>query len=142
MTGFVLSLVLQGMVLANGAGSYEQAYREAERTGQPMLILVGADWCGACRSMKMETLPNMTRNGDLKRVVFANVNLDAEPQLAGQLMRGGSIPQLLMFSKSADGWTRTQIIGGASEAQVRALIDRGMETHIATKPADPTTSKN
>jgi hypothetical protein len=40
-------------------------------------------------------------------------------------MRGGAIPQLIVFSKRPDGeWHREQITGSASEAQVLALIER------------------
>ena len=142
MTGFMLTLVLQGMVLANGEQSYDEAYKEADKSGKPLLVLVGAEWCGACVTMKSQAMSNMARSGEFKRVSVAIVDLDNEPSLAQQLMKGASLPQLLMFSKSPEGWKRTHMIGGATEDQIREFIDRGMEIHIAKKPGTELSAKN
>jgi thioredoxin-like negative regulator of GroEL len=138
----MLTLVLQGMVLANGDNSYEKAYKEAEKSGKPLLVLVGADWCGGCVVMKQHTIPNMVRRGELNRVSLAMVDFDNESSLAHQIMRGTSLPQLFMYSKTDKGWKRAQIVGPASEDQIREFIDRGMQIHVAAKPSSELSAKN
>ena len=34
---------------------YEVAYRKARDERKPLLILVGADWCPACKTLKADT---------------------------------------------------------------------------------------
>jgi thioredoxin-like negative regulator of GroEL len=107
------------------ATSYEQAYKQAETNGRPLLVLVGADWCPGCRTMKGGVMARMLRGGRLDRVNYAVVNTDQERALASKLMRGGSIPQLIVFTKSGkDTWVREQITGATSEDGVAALIDK------------------
>jgi thioredoxin-like negative regulator of GroEL len=118
-------MMLQLCLLTAGAQTYEQAQKQATADGQPLLVLVGTDWCPGCRTMKDSVLPRMAARGRLDRVSYATVNAEDESALAGALMRGSAIPQLIVFSKRPDGeWHREQITGSASEAQVLALIDR------------------
>jgi hypothetical protein len=43
-------------------------------------------------------------------------------------MRGGAIPQLIIFSRQPDGaWHREQITGAASEREVQSLIARAWQ---------------
>ena len=124
MSGLTLSLMLQSTLLAAGPVDYAEAYRQSKATGQPLLVLVGADWCPGCVTMKRGVLPRLTQAGRLRDANLAVVNLDAEGDLAGQLMRGGTIPQLIVFAKTPGGWYREQITGATSEASVEALIGR------------------
>lgn len=130
MTGLAFSLVFQAALLAPAAQPYDQAYAEASKGQRPLLVLVGADWCPGCRTMKQSVLPRMQQDGRLKSVSYAVVNTDADSALAGRLMRGGTIPQLIVFSKTATGWHREQITGATSDAAVEALIGRA----IAAQP--------
>lgn len=127
MTGLALGLLLQTAFLAAGAQPYEKAAEEAQAKGQPLLVLVGAEWCPGCVTMKNGVLSQMTRTGQLKRVSYAAVDADEHQELAGRLMRGNSIPQLIVFSKKADGqWHREQVVGAVGEAEVESLIDRAI----------------
>jgi thiol-disulfide isomerase/thioredoxin len=117
--------VLQAVLVLNPPASYEQAYAQSQTSGQPLVVLVGAQWCPACVSMKHGVIPRMHRGGQLNGVNYAEVDADSESELAGRLMRGGAIPQLIVFSRGPSGqWQRHQITGGTSEAGVTALIDR------------------
>jgi hypothetical protein len=78
--------------------------------------------------MKQRVMPSLARRGSLRPVTFTHVDTDADAATARQLMRGGSIPQLIVFSRMNDGrWHREQITGAASESEVESLIARAMK---------------
>jgi thioredoxin-like negative regulator of GroEL len=120
--------VLQHLVLAASPASYYTALQEAQVEQRPLLVLVGADWCPGCQTLKHQTLPGMARRGALRTVSFAAVDADADADLARQLMRGGSIPQLIIFSQKPDGeWHRDQITGAVADAEIQSLIARAVK---------------
>src|SRR3954454_24308653 len=84
--------------------SYAAAYKDAVDNGKSIVVLVGADWCPACQSMKTSVIPQLAAQGGLKDVSFALVNTDRQSELANQMLAGNSIPQLVMYEKTADGW--------------------------------------
>jgi thiol-disulfide isomerase/thioredoxin len=139
MSGVLLSLFVQTAWAITGADSYSEAYQQMTSTGGPMLVVVGADWCGPCVQLKRSTIPTLTRNGQLENVPVAFVNLDREPQLARQLMRGGTIPQVVVFRNTPRGWHRRQLTGGASSNSVLAIVNeaRGLE---GVKPIETRTT--
>jgi thioredoxin-like negative regulator of GroEL len=125
MSHLILNIILQVSAVTTGALTYKDAYEEAEKTGQPLVVLVGADWCPACQAMKQSVIPQLARQGVLTKVSFAIVNTDREQALAGRLMQGGSIPQLVMYRKTATGWQRQQLTGAQSvQAATSFLVAR------------------
>jgi thiol-disulfide isomerase/thioredoxin len=125
MCGPAVALVLQAALLVSGAQTYEQAFEDTQSSGKPLVVLVGADWCPGCVTMKGSVMPRMQASGHLRPVNYAH--LDADSELAGQLMRGNSIPQLIVFSQSADGkWHREYLVGATSDQAVAAAIDRAV----------------
>jgi thioredoxin-like negative regulator of GroEL len=132
MSGIAMSLVLQAAMLAGGAQPYEAAYQQAQENNRPLLVLVGADWCPGCVTMKRSVMPRLAQAGKLRNVNFAEVNSDYESAVASRLMRGGAIPQLIIFAKTPNGWYREQITGATSEAGVMALIQRAEQMQRAT----------
>ena len=62
------------------------------KEGKPLLVLVGAEWCPGCRTMKNEMIPELQRGGGLKPVVFATVDTDEKPDLSQRLLRGVPYP--------------------------------------------------
>src|SRR4029079_17072063 len=80
-----------------------------------------------CVTMKRSVLPGMIRRGKLRDVQFTMVDADDDPALARKLMRGNSIPQLIVFSRSGDGWQREQLTGPKAEAEVEAAIKRAVD---------------
>ena len=117
-------MLLQTWIAAPSPATYNEAYRIATEENRPMLVLVGAEWCPACVSMKRSTMPRMAQSGKLDEVVFTIVDTDRESKLASQLMRGSSIPQLILFWEAEDGWHRTQLTGAQDPGTVEALIAR------------------
>ena len=62
MTGFALAAMLQLSAISADA-SYATAHRAMMETGKPMVLLIGADWCPACRTMKDQIVPDVARHG-------------------------------------------------------------------------------
>ncbi len=115
MTSLTLAAVLQASIIAAtaaggsstarvAADDYAAARAKTAKTGEPILILVGAEWCPACVEMKKEVMPEIRKRGILRKVAFANVNLDNEQELAKELTDGGPIPQMIMYRKTRMGW--------------------------------------
>jgi thiol-disulfide isomerase/thioredoxin len=120
-----LSILLHVSVLAAGGHKYADAYQQTTATGRPLVVLVGADWCPGCQTMKNSVIPQLQRQGSLNRVAFAYVNTDAERDLARKLMNGGSIPQLIMYRKTAKGWQRQQLTGAQSVGDTQVFLSQG-----------------
>jgi hypothetical protein len=136
MIGLAAGVVLQLAVVATGAQPYGQAQKSATENGKPLLVLVGTEWCPGCRTMKNGVMARMESGGRLRKVNYAIVNPEDNLELGSRLMRGNSVPQLIVFSKRANGeWHREQITGAASEAQVAAMIARAEAAQAKTTAA-------
>jgi len=133
VTSIGISIVLQASLIATGANSYSEARSTVTETGQPMVVLVGAEWCPACVEMKQNVIPKVKRRGILRKIVFATVNLDKQQKLGRQLTDGGPIPQLIMFRKTEKGWKRRKLIGGQSVGNVENFVSQGMELDTSAK---------
>ncbi|NLY02922.1 MAG: thioredoxin family protein [Rhodopirellula sp.] len=123
MTTLVLTAVLQTSLMAAPEQGYMEALSRSMASGRALVVLVGADWCPGCVKMHGRILPEVGRKGGLDRVELAYVDVDREPQLAQQLMRGGSIPQLVRFEKTDSGWRSEVLTGAQSPDRVAAFIN-------------------
>jgi thioredoxin-like negative regulator of GroEL len=111
---------------AEAEPSYAEAHRVTEKTGKPLVVMVGADWCGPCQNMRRAILPRVREHGFFRRIAFAHVNVDRERDLAKQLTGGGAVPQLVMYRKTKDGWKQRKMIGGHSVEEVEKFINDGL----------------
>ncbi len=124
----MLSLILVAALLTVAGSSpqtqnYAEAYRKSQVEGKPLMIIVSAQWCPACVTLKDTTIRDLESSGQLSEVNLAVVDRDAEPELAKQLMREQKVPQIIMFSKTDTGrWERSQLIGYQPQGPVRSLI--------------------
>jgi thiol-disulfide isomerase/thioredoxin len=125
VTTLTFGILLQVSLLATDGHNYADAYRNTQSTGKPLVVLVGADWCPGCQTMKNSVIPQLEKQGGLSNVAFAYVNADSK--LAHKLMQGGSIPQLIMFRQSSTGWTREQLVGAHSVSDTKSFIARSTE---------------
>lgn len=128
MFPLILTLVLQAAAIAPAGHDYATAFKQTEETGKPLVVLIGADWCPGCRQMKYTTIPELEKKGGLRNVAFAYVNTDRQSELAGKLMRGGSIPQLVLFRKTDAGWKRQQLTGAQSTSSIEDFIARATDS--------------
>lgn len=104
--------------------SYEEAFAKADKEKKPLLILVGARWCASCQIMKKETVEPMKENGALKQVVVTYVDKDERPELAEQLMKGETLPQVIVYSKTTGSWKRFSLTGMQSTTRMAELLGR------------------
>jgi thioredoxin-like negative regulator of GroEL len=118
------------------AATYAEAHRVTEKTGKPMVVMVGTDWCSPCQTMKKTILPRVREHGLLRRVAFAVVNPDRDGDLANQITGGGPIPQLVMFRKTPKGWVRKKLVGGQSVETVEQFINEGLASDADDKKVD------
>lgn len=120
-----LATVVSGSPSSNSQ-SYTDAYRTAQQDGKPLMVVVSADGCPACQTLKTATLETLQQNGQLGDVAVTVVNRDAQPELARQLMRGRMVPQIIVFSQTEGGWKRLQLTGFQSQGTVRSLIRKAV----------------
>lgn len=130
MTSMTLAVILQTACLTTGAKTYAEAHHDNAESGRPLVVLVGADWCPACRDMKNSALPQVEKNGVLAKVAFAVVNTDRDRALANKLMEGSSIPQLIMYRKTSTGWKRQSLVGGQSSGQIESFLKQALESTV------------
>lgn len=133
MTGVTLA-VLQ-VSIAAGLTPYSQAHQAMRETGRPMVVLVGAEWCPGCRTMKSRVLPEVARRGGLKHVVYTHVNYDKQRNLARRMLKGSTIPQLIMYYQTADGWKNIRIVGAKNADDVERFIHYGLKAATADQTA-------
>jgi thioredoxin-like negative regulator of GroEL len=133
MGNLALTVILNGTILAAGGDTYAKAYYATTRTGCPMVIMVGAEWCPACNTMKRNVVPQIKQRSVFSQVSFAVVDLDREQALGTQLTRGGPIPQLLMYRKTRTGWKLSRLTGAHSLHVVETFIQAGVERDRAAK---------
>lgn len=120
---FVAALVTVAGTSPTGAHNYAEAYRKSQIEGKPLMVIVSAQWCPACHTLKDTTIRDLETSGQLSEVNLAVVDRDVEPELARQLMREQRIPQIIVFSKTDSGrWERSQLIGFQAQGPVRGLI--------------------
>lgn len=132
-----IASVLLFAVLASASAerpSYEVAYQQASEENKPLLVIVGADWCAACKLLKSQTIEPMESNGKLGDVVVTVVDKDAQPELAQQLMQGSALPQLVVFAKADGGWKKFSLQGIQSEGRVKELIERASVGLVPLRP--------
>ena len=111
MVGITLLVLLETSKISHGWQYYTAAYREMERTGRPMVVLVTAEWCGPCRQLESNVLPDPQIKGLLSDYACTMVDLDHEPSLAQKLGGGEGVPFMAVYVPDGDGWKRRTIRG-------------------------------
>jgi thioredoxin 1 len=96
----------------------ENNWQEVLSSSKPVLVDFWADWCWPCRALA-PTLEKLAQNYG-NEVVFAKLDVDELPELAGQFGIQ-SIPTLLLFQ---GGEVIEQIVGLQSYDKLAGLLDR------------------
>lgn len=106
------------LIAAMSADPYGTARQQAQETGKPLLVLIGAGWCQPCQRLKSQ----IKADSDIKAIV-GYLDIDAEPGRARPMMRGTSIPQLTAWRFDGDKWRRSEtLVGVQSPEAVRRLV--------------------
>ena len=124
MVQVALAFLLAATGVSTKPLSYEEAFAKAQKEKKPLLILVGARWCASCQVMKRDTIQPMKESGQLDNVVVTIIDKDKRPELAQQLMKGETLPQIIMFSKTKGAWKRYSLIGMQSEKRMVELVSK------------------
>lgn len=136
MTSLTLATILQLPLLVCADDEYAAAHQKTVETGRPMVVMVGAEWCPACKQMESSVLPRVREHGLLRRVAFALVNYDKDPELSRDLTGGGPIPQLILFRHTNNGWKKAKLVGGQSVETVEEFIKTQVAEDDTAKSAD------
>lgn len=110
LSALLLSTVLLGV-------SYEDAYHQANTEKSPLIIYIGAEWCGPCK----------VNRPILHKVYSRYVYLDADEdnKRVYQLMKeDDAIPRLIFFFKKSGQWYRKQDLVGV---QTENIIEKFLE---------------
>ena len=131
MISMAMAALLQTAVLsASPTMPYDQAFAEKAKSGTPPVVLVGAEWCGACRVMKNTSLPQVSQDDVFQEVAFTVVDTDKQQEIAKQVMQGGSIPQLIMFHRTSEGWQQQRLVGAQSPANIIKFLREGVKNSL------------
>ncbi|MGO8749409.1 MAG: thioredoxin family protein [Thermoguttaceae bacterium] len=107
---------------ARGGETYAEAYAQSQEQGKPLLAFVGAAWCPACRTMKEATLPQLRTRHALDGFALALVDLDRDGEIGARLTDRGPVPQLILWRKTARGWTVRRLIGSQSVETIESFL--------------------
>ena len=124
MVHVALAFLLAVTAGGKSTQDYEAALAESQQESKPLVVLIGAPWCASCQVMKRETIEPMMESGKLKNVVVTFLNKDERPELAHQLMKGETLPQIVVFTKQVGGWKRFSLTGMQSQNRMAELLDR------------------
>jgi len=142
MTGLSLIVALQLSAVTAApqpaVRPYLEAYNRSAQTGRPFVVLIEADWCTACQVMKRTVLPQVARAGGLRNIELAYVNVDRHRDLAAQLVRGKSIPQLVRFDRTPSGWRRSYLTGAKAPQEVYRFLTAAVPPRHGQATADLT----
>ena len=103
--------VLTVLFAQEGPLVYPEAYRLAVEQNRPLVVLVGAEWCPACKLMERQLFPFLRQRKLLGKIAFVVVDLDRDRKLGYQLVGDGPIPQLLVFRRLGNSWRMVRLIG-------------------------------
>lgn len=120
MTSLTLAALLGVTSLSHGWYEYTVASDTAVRSDRELLVLISADWCGACRKLKQQLGSNPQLKPLLEPYLCTVVDVDRQPELARALGGQGGIPLLIAYSKTPRGWVRREMRGYQS---VRKLTE-------------------
>ena len=134
MTTLLMAVVLQAGLTPASEKSYAEAYHASTKSGRPLVVMLGANWCPACVKLKNNIMPQVAQKGGLAGVELAYVDVDKEPALAKQLVKGGSIPQLVRFERGPKGWESKHMIGAQSVSKVTQFVSGVTQKTPEKKP--------
>ena len=133
MTSILMNVVLQVAVVGAAPQTHQTDYAAAKEKAkpQPVVVLVGAEWCDACMVMKNEVMPAVKKAGALKDVLYFYVDVDNDPKMAKRFLKGNSIPQLVRLEKQEKGWHIDRLTGAHRPEKVVKFV-KHIDVHTRT----------
>ena len=130
MIGLLISVMLplaaiSSQTAPSQAEQFDLAYQRSVETGRPLVVLLGARWCPGCRVMQHEVMPEVEKSGGLEQVEFVHIDIDRNRRLAAKLSKANTIPQLIRYHKTPDGWKYNLLNGAYKVDEVKAFIKTG-----------------
>lgn len=114
----IVSLLFAGDAHARVHQTYAAAIHAQQRTGQPLVVIVGAAWCGPCQRLKAE-LPSVTAQAE---IVYVDYDRDRNLALAVLGGRSRGLPTIVLW-KMLDGQVeRRNSVGYMSAADLDSFI--------------------
>ncbi|MCG9894040.1 MAG: thioredoxin family protein [Fimbriimonadaceae bacterium] len=111
-----------------GIASWDKTTKAARKDGKPVLLVVEAAWCGACRVMASEMdHPAVNRLLDRVHPYFLDYDAPGTQKLRSRFYPGGGVPATLLISPEGrllgrwTGWPGAE----AYAVQVRRRIPSG-----------------
>jgi thioredoxin-like negative regulator of GroEL len=101
---------------------YRNAVEMHEKTRAPLLVFVGAGWCGPCQEMKTNVIPHV----DMKDVIYCYFDYDSDPALAQQITKSRSIPGITVYHYLEDGTSAAKRLHGLQSARTIEELIRGV----------------
>ena len=115
----------------NEPTDYKTAYQRAQTGDKPLLVLVTAEWCAPCKTMKASTMPELMSRGAFRDFHYATVDLSREETLGRKLIGKRVVPQLIVYEKKEDKWERRYLRGAQTADTVEAFISQASAPRTA-----------
>ena len=130
----------------DGARGYEEARKQHEQSGNPLLVYFYTDWCPHCRRLNTVVLATDVAQQAIRDFVKVRINPESGPgehQLAGEFHIGGypslfvvsggsSTPRPLPIPQDADDFAKTCAAVGRVSQAVRKAATAQAEANLVT----------
>jgi thiol:disulfide interchange protein len=127
------AIILAGTLLFSDSRpiDYATAYQLAQEGNKPLLVLVTAEWCAPCKTMKSTTIQELMARNAFDGFYYTTVDLGKEEELARKLIGERGVPQLIMFEKNEGKWVRRYLRGIQSCETVESFINQAHNIRTA-----------
>lgn len=99
---------------------HDAALARAKKEGKPAVLVLYADWCGFCKQLFGETIPDPRIRELRDRFAWIKVNSDKDAGLRGRYGQNG-FPMVVLFN--ADGSLAVKLDGYQEASRLRAALE-------------------
>jgi thioredoxin 1 len=99
----------------------DEAFKEAQKSGSPILIEIHADWCPTCKAQK-PILDELTAAPKFKDLKIFRVDFDAQKPVVQQF-KAQMQSTLIVFKGAAE---QGRSVGDTKQASIAALLDKSL----------------
>jgi len=122
VAAFVATATAMSPAYAAGPQPFNgQAFADAQKNGQPILVAVHASWCPTCKA-QTPILNELTNEPKFKSLVFFVVDFDSQKDLVKRF--GARVQSTLIVFKGDKEEGRSA--GDTSRTSIAALLDKAL----------------